>query len=148
MAVKAVRGEIDERSQTFRYFYKVLSDIIHQHKQHPIGFSHIAKNLSESRNRPTPTWVLRLVRELKRSDQETKQMVMRYIDGIQLVMRQDSMVAIFDRLPFWIRKHGGLFRSLADQPFLPRRQRSFARFNLALANVVGYQPSDLCAAPA
>jgi hypothetical protein len=148
MAVKVVRGEIDERSQTFHYFYRVLSDIIHQHKQHPIGFAHIAKNLSESRNRPTPTWVLRLVRELKRSDNETKQMVMRYIDGIELVMRQDSLVAIFDCLPFWIRKHGGLFRSLADQPFLPRRQRSFARFNLTLANVVGYQPHGLCAVAA
>lgn len=147
MAVKAVRGEIDERSMTFQYFYKVLSQIVHQHTHHPIGFAHIAKSLSENKNRPTPTWVLRLIRELRKSDEETKRMVMRYIAAIELVMKQDSLVAIFDGLPYWIRKHGSFFRSLADQPLLPRRQRSFARFNLKLADVVGYQ-SGLCAATA
>jgi len=148
VAVKAIRGEIDERSQTFRYFYKQLSEIIHEHKRHPIGFAHLAKNLADNRNRPTPTWVLRLMRELKKSDVETKQMVKRYIDAIQLIMEQDSLVVLLDKLPFWIRKHGVFFRALADQPLLPKRQRSFARFNLALANTVGYYSDDLCAAPA
>jgi hypothetical protein len=149
VAVKAVRGEIDERSQIFSYFYKQLSEIIHEHKRHPIGFAHLAKNLADNRNRPAPTWVLRLVRELKKSDVETKQMVRRYIDAIQLIMKQDSLVVLFDQLPFWIRKHDGFFRALADQPLLPKRQRSFARFNLALANTVGYYDADdLCAVPA
>jgi len=148
VAVKTVRGEIDERSQVFSYFYKQLSEIIHEHKRHPIGFAHLAQNLADNRNRPTPTWVLRLMRELKKSDPETKQMVKRYIDAIQLIMKQDSLVVLFDKLPSWIRKHGGFFRALADQPLLPKRQRSFARFNLALANTVGYYPDDLCAVPA
>jgi hypothetical protein len=148
VAVKAIRGEIDERSQIFWYFYKQLSEIIHEHKRHPIGFAHLAKNLADNRSRPTPTWVLRLMRELKKSDVETKEMVRRYIDAIQLIMKQDSLVVLFDKLPFWIRKHGGFFRALADQPLLPKRQRSFARFNLALANTVGYYGDDLCAMPA
>ena len=88
------------------------------------------------------------MRELKKSDVETKQMVKRYIDAIQLIMEQDSLVVLLDKLPFWIRKHGVFFRALADQPLLPKRQRSFARFNLALANTVGYYSDDLCAAPA
>jgi hypothetical protein len=148
VAVKAVRGEIDERSQIFYYFYKQLSEIIHEHKRHPIGFAHLAKNLADNRNRPTPTWVLRLMRELKKSDVETKQMIRCYIDAIQLIMKQDSLVVLFDKLPSWIRKHGGFFRALADQPLLPKRQRSFARFNLAIANTVGYYADDPCAVPA
>lgn len=146
IAVKAVRGEVDERSETFKYFYKRLSEIVHDHKRHPIGFGHIAKNLAENRNRPIPTWVRRLLRELKRSDDETKKMVMRYIDAIKLVMKQDSFVAALDKLPFWIRKHRGFLRGLADQPLLSSNKRSFARFNLALANVVGYSPAGLAAA--
>lgn len=88
------------------------------------------------------------MRELKKSDVETKQMVMRYIDAVQLIMKQDSLVVLFDKLPLWIRKHDGFLRALADQPLLPRRQRSFARFNLVLANTVGYHSDDLCLAPA
>lgn len=139
MAVKAARGEIDERSVTFQYFYKALSQIVHQHKHHPIGFAHIAKSLEHNKKRPAPTWVLRLLRELRKSDDETKQMVMRYMYGIELVMKQDSLISAFEKLPFLVRKHGGSFRALADQPLLPRRRRSFARFNLKLADVVGYQ---------
>jgi hypothetical protein len=147
IAVKAARGEIDERSMTFQYFYKGLSNVIHEHKSHPIGFAHLARSLSENKNRPAPTWVLRLLRELKKSDEETKQMVRRYIHGIELVMKQDTVVALFDMLPFWVRKHQRLFRSLANKPFVPRRQRSFLRFNLKLADVVGYQPRDFCPLP-
>lgn len=134
-AVKAVRGEIDERSQIFRYFYKELSEIIHDHKGHPIGFAHLAKNLAENKNRPPPTWVLSLIRELKKSDAETKQMVMRYIDGVQLIRKQDSLISFLDKLPRWVGERGVL---------LPRRQRSFARFNRKLATTVGYQSVGLC----
>lgn len=149
-AVKAARGELDERTETFKYFYQRLSKIVHDHRRHPIGFGHIAKNLEENRNRPIPTWVRRLLRELKHSDMETKQMVLRYIGAIELVMKQDPIIATLDKLPHWIRKHRGFFRSLADQPFLSRRKRSFARFNLALANVAGARSSQpsLAAAPA
>ena len=143
MAVKTARGEIDERSETFKYFYKQLATIIHDHKRHPIGFGHIAKNLEENRNRPAPTWVRRLLRELKHSDAETKQMVGRYIQAIELVMKQDSLVAALDKLPMWLKKQRGFLRDLADQPFLSKRKRSFARFNLALANVVDYSPTAL-----
>lgn len=79
MAIKAARGELDERSETFRYFYKKLSEIVHDHKNHPIGFAHIAKTLAENKNRPVPTWVRKLIRELKKSDPEIKQVVGRYI---------------------------------------------------------------------
>jgi|SRR5438477_8358929 len=145
-AVKAARGEIDERSETFKYFYKQLSAIVHEHKRYPIGFTHIAKNLEENRNRCLPTWVRRLLRELKHSDTETKQMVGHYIQAIQLIMKQDSLVAALDRLPMWFKKQRSFFRQLADQPFLSKQKRSFALFNLALANVVDSSPSELATA--
>lgn len=145
MAVKAAGGELDERSATFQYFYRTLSQIIHQHKQHPIGFGHIAKSLAENKNRPTPTWVLRLVRELKKSDEETRRVVVRYIEAIELVMQQDSLISILEAFPSWFRKRSGLSRSLATQRLLPRPQRSFLRFNLKLADVVGYT-SEMCPA--
>jgi hypothetical protein len=148
VAVKAARGEVDERTETFKYFYERLSKIVHDHKRHPIGFGHIAKNLEENRNRPPPTWVRRLLRELKRSDNETKQMVLRYIAAIELVMKQDPIIAALDKLPHWFRKHGGFFRSLADQPMLSRRKRSFARFNLALAKVAAGSSSPVVLVPA
>ena len=60
MAVKVLREELSENSETFRYFYRQISRIIHDHENHPNGFAHIAKSLSGNKNRPVPTWVRRL----------------------------------------------------------------------------------------
>jgi hypothetical protein len=147
IAIKAIRGELDERSETFRYFYKTLADLIHDHKRHPIGFAHIAKNLLEQKHQPVPTWKRKLLRELKKSDSETKQVVGRYLDAIQLVLHQDSLIGTLDRIPFWWTKtKGELLKNVSNQQFLPRDRRNFARFNLALAKVVNYQPTELAMA--
>jgi len=147
VAIKAIRGELDERSETFRYFYKTLANLIHDHKRHPIGFAHVAKNLLEQKGRPLPTWKRRLLRELKKSDPETKQMVRCYLDAIQLVLHQDSLIGALDKIPFWWTKtKGELLRNVSNQHFLPGDRRNFARFNLLLGKVVDYQPTDLAIA--
>ena len=147
IALKAIRGELDERSETFRYFYKTLANLIHDHKRHPIGFAHLAKNLLMQKDQPVPTWKKRLLRELKKSDPGTKQVVGRYLDAIQLVMHQDSLIGTLDAIPFWWKKtKGELLKNVSKQQFLPGDRRNFARFNLALAKVVNYQPTDLAMA--
>ena len=147
MAIKAIRGELDERSETFRYFYKTLANLIHDHKKHPIGFAHLARNLLKQKDEPIPTWKRRLLRELKKSDAEIKGVVGRYLDAIQLVMHQDSLIGLLDRIPFWWnRAKGELLRNVSNQQFLPGERRNFARFNLALAKVVDYHPTELALA--
>src|SRR6266513_2115792 len=147
IAIKAIRGELDERTDTFRYFYKTLANLVHDHKRHPIGFAHIAKNLLMQKDQPVPTWKRRLLRELKKSDPETKQMVRHYLDAIQLVMHQDSLIGMLDKIPFWWTKTKGEFlKNVSKQQFLPGDRRNFARFNLALAKVVNYQPTELALA--
>jgi len=147
VAIKAIRRELDERSETFRYFYKTLANLIHDHKRHPIGFAHIAKNLLQQRDQPIPTWKKRLLRELKKSDPEIKHVVGRYLDAIQLVMHQDSLIGALDSIPFWwTNAKGELLRNVSKQQFLPGDRRNFARFNLALAKVVDYQPTELAIA--
>jgi len=126
MAVKVLRGELSESSETFRYFYKQISQIVHDHKNHPIGFAHIAKSLAENKNRPVPTSVRRLVRELKKSDPEIKQVVCKYIEAIGLVIRQDTVITLVERMPFWWKK-----------------TRQFAQFNSMVADVVDYCPQEL-----
>ena len=144
MAIKALRGEISENSETFRYFYKQLAKIIHDHRNHPIGFAHIAKSLAENKNRPVPTWVRRLIRELKKSDPEIKHVVCKYIQAIDFVRRQDTIIALLEKLPFWWKKtRTGPFRSTVG---LSSRTRQFARFNTMLAEVVNYCPQELLSA--
>ena len=144
MAVKVLRGELLENSETFRYFYKQISQIVHDHKNHPIGFAHIAKSLAENKNRPVPTWARRLIRELKKSDPEIKQVVCKYIRAIDLVIRQDTVITLFEKLPFWWKKtRSGRFRNVAGQQLLSANTRQFARFNSMLADVVDYCPPEL-----
>ena len=138
MAIRALRGEIDENSETFKYFYKTIGRLVHDHKNHPIGFGHIAKNLNQNRGRPVPTWVRRLLRELKRSDLETKQVVWKYIEAIKLVMKRDSTVAFLEKLPFWWnRARGNLFKSVSEQPLiLSGQKRQFAQFSLLISRAI------------
>lgn len=139
MAVKALRGEMDERSEVFRYFYEKLGHIIHTHEAYPIGFAHLAKDLAENRNRPSPVWVRRLLRELKKSDPEVKKMVAHYLSAIELVVKQDTAISLLDKLPTW-RLEAGLLKRLTRLPLLSGEKRRFAKFSLALANVIEPEP--------
>ena len=143
VAVKVLRGELDERSRTFEYFTRFLSNIIHQDRTYPIGFAHIAKALDAQKNKPKPAKILQLLRELKRSDEETKLMVRSYIDAVQLIMRQDSLIVLLDKLCQCFRDQREFLHFMAACWLLSNPQRSFTRFNSRLADVVDYD-SDQC----
>ena len=73
-------------------------------------------------------------------------MVRHYLDAIQLVLRQDSLIGALDSIPFWWTKaKGELLKNVSNQQFLPGDRRNFARFNLLLAKVVDY-PAELAMA--
>ena len=75
----------------------------------PLAYAHIAKALDAQKNKPKPAKILQLLRELKRSDEETKLMVRSYIDAVQLIMRQDSLIVLLDKLCQYFETNGSFF---------------------------------------
>jgi hypothetical protein len=132
-----------EHDQILYALCAARANIIHQDRTYPIGFAHIAKALDAQKNKPKPAKILQLLRELKRSDEETKLMVRSYIDAVQLIMRQDSLIVLLDKLCQCFRDQREFLHFMAACWLLSNPQRSFTRFNSRLADVVDYD-SDQC----
>jgi len=102
--------------------------------------------LAENKNQPAPTWVRRLIRELKKSDVEIKQVVGRYVWAFNLVKKQDHLRGLVERFAHGRRRHPvGPFAIVIKQ-LLSKRTRQFSRFNLMLADVVDYSPTHYATA--
>jgi len=131
MAVKAVNGELSEKSELFKYFFGVIADVVHVHKEYPICFRHLASGVKENHNQPVPVWKKRLMREIKKSDAETRNVVIKYLNAVQIAMREDKRIAFIERTWFVIRKSQkstDVFRRVSHQAVLSKDLRSFARF--------------------
>ena len=129
MAVKAARGELSEHSEIFKYFFGMIADIIHDHKNHPLCFRHLAIGIKVNRNQPVPTWQRRLLREIKKSDPQTRLMLVKYLEAVQISMHEDQRIALVERTWFrLIRSSSDIFKRVSKQHLFSHETRAFARF--------------------
>ena len=150
MAVKSARGELPENSEMFKYFFGVIADIIHVHRNYPICFRHLALGVKENYRQPVPTWKRRLVREIKKSDTETRGMLSKYLNAVQIAMREDRRIAFIERTWFVLKKTGertDIFKRISRQAVLSDDVREFARFmsSVRKASALGYEDLALAA---
>jgi len=148
-AVLAINGSINENSAVFEYFYKTLSTIIHDHRNFPIGFSHISRALGRSAKGNKSTFVRKLTREIKAGDEAVKEMVGVYLRAAFLVIQTN-------RTAYFLESFMGLFTKQptvdvfkrAEKSFTSSSLRSTARFSSSLSKASKWtQPvhsSDIC----
>ncbi len=63
---------------------------------------------------------------------------MNYIHAIELVMKQDTLIVLLDKLWRCFRPKGRQLSLLAKFPMLPQARLTFTSFNRCLAHAVGY----------
>ena len=147
MAIKATKGELSESSEVFKYFFGVIADIIHVHKNHPLCFRHIAAGVKENYNQPVPTWKRRLIREIRKSDTETRAMLLKYLGAVQISMHEDKRIAFIERTWFKLsRERVDIFKRVARQTVLSNDTRTFARFAASIRYASRIDDMELVAA--
>lgn len=93
IALKAIKGEIDEDSEVFRFFYLKNSELIHIHKKSGLCFSGIGRSMvgrmiTSPKNAPIPAETKRLLRQLRHSDDEIKQIAGVWINAMMVVFSE------------------------------------------------------------
>lgn len=147
MAVKSARGELSESSEVFKYFFGVIADIVHVHKNHPLCFRHLAAGVKENRHQTVPTWKRRLMREIRKSDAETRLVFGEYLRALQIAMHEDKRIAFIERTWFKLsRSRVDIFKAVARQSVLSHDTRTLARFAASIRFASQIDDLELAAA--
>jgi len=91
-AIKAAKGEISQDGEVFDLFYKTVSAIIHTHKEKPQCFAHICDRLRRNNQQHQSSAQKRFFRELKRADDDIKQITLVYVNAVSMILWENSLL--------------------------------------------------------
>jgi hypothetical protein len=151
IAMKAIRGEIDEGSQVFKFFYSWNASLIHEHKMHGPCFRDFARRVlgnqyrsldSDYGQRPLRSEVKQLFRQLKNSDDETKIIAGMWIQACAIMLKEADRGMWVERNLWKMRRNRkDFFRWLSKQFFVSLEIRDAALFISGISRAIGFCPS-------
>ena len=134
-ALKAIRNEVSEESELFKFFYGVNSMLIHDHPKHGKCFVEMIREIYKKRtsNNKAPQNT-RLAKELGEADKESKAAAMLFIHAYSRALLKAMPLVIVDAFAKLTKQKsdGLILKIVALNPF-STDNRNAAQFGMALA---------------
>ena len=133
-AIKALKGEMDEEGRLFKLLYTTNAGIIHNNRNLGKCFIHLIRDIYRMEKTEIVHGGNKLVKEIEAADEETKQIVNKYVHAVMRATFSALPFILFDRLVRKIKTTDERVLNFASKVVIfPREKRAVSRFGSILA---------------